>query len=70
MSPYIEKQLFGISGNNLDYFSVKGTDAVDFRSSNITNFDSLEKNAVDLYSSFKSVYLQDRENKVRNSNEA
>ena len=64
-----EKQLFGISGNNLDYFSVKGTDAVDFRSSNITNFDSLEKNAVDLYSSFKSVYLQDRENKVRNSNE-
>ena len=34
---------FGISGNNLDYFSVKGTDAVDFRSDNMTNFDSLEK---------------------------
>ena len=29
--------------------------------------DSLEKNSIDLYSSFKSIYLQDRENKIRNS---
>ena len=33
----------------------------------IINFDSLEKNSLDLYSSFKSLYLQDRENKVSNS---
>ena len=62
-----EKELFGISGNNLDYYSVKGTSAVDFRSENLTNFDSLEKNSLDLYSSFKSIYLQDRSNKIKNS---
>ena len=64
-----ENELFGISGNNLDYFSVKSTDAVDFRSDNILNFDSLEKNSIDLYSSFKSIYLQDRENKINNSDD-
>ena len=62
-----EKELFGASGNVLDYYSVKGTGLVNFRSDNITNFDSLEKNSLDLYSSFKSVYLQDRENKIQNS---
>ena len=62
-----EKELFGISGNSLDYFSVKGTASIDFRSDNITNFDSLEKNSIDLYSSYKSVYLQDRVNKIKNS---
>ena len=62
-----ENKLFGISGNTLDYYSVKGTGAVDFRSKNITNFDSIEKNSIDLYSSFKSIYLQDRENKISNS---
>ena len=62
-----EKEILGVSGNNLDYYSVKGTTAVDFRSDNITNFTSLEKNSIDLYSSFKSIYLQDRENKINNS---
>ncbi len=62
-----EKELLGISGNNIDYYSVKGTTAVDFRANNITNFSSLEKNSLDLYSSFKSVYLQDRENKINNA---
>jgi len=62
-----DKELLGISGNHLDYYSVKGTSAVDFRSNNLTNFESLEKNSIDLYSSFKSIYLQDRENKVKNS---
>ncbi len=62
-----ENRLMGISGNKLDYFSVKGTSAVDFRSMNISNFENLEKNSIDLYSSLKSIYLQDRENKVRNS---
>ena len=62
-----DKELLGISGNHLDYYSVKGTSAVDFRSNNLTNFESLEKNSIDLYSSFKSIYLQDRENKVKNT---
>tara|TARA_B100001121_G_C18502855_1_gene532876 strand:- start:111 stop:809 length:699 start_codon:yes stop_codon:yes gene_type:complete len=62
-----EKELLGVSGNSLDYYSIKGTTAVDFRSENLINFDSLEKNSLDLYSSYKSVYLQNRENKIKNS---
>ena len=62
-----EKKLLGASGNSLDYFSVKGAEDVDFRADNIRNFESLEKNSIDLYSSMKSIYLQDRENKIRNS---
>ena len=62
-----EKELFGSSGNTLDYYSVKATGAVDFRADNDKNFSSLEKNSLDLYSSLKSIYLQDRENKIKNS---
>ena len=62
-----EKELFNVSGNELDFYSLKGIGAVDFRSDNITNFDSLEKSSIDLYSSLKSVYLQDRERKIKNS---
>ena len=56
-----------MSGNNVDYFSVKGTTAVDLRAYNDKNFESLKKNSLDLYSSLKSIYLQDRENKIKNS---
>ena len=62
-----EHELLGASGNSLDYLTVKGTSAVDFRADNDKNFESLEKNSLDLYSSFKSVYLQDRENKISNT---
>ena len=62
-----ENQLFGISGNSIDFYSVKGTTAIDFRADNEINFESLEKNSLDLYSSMKSVYLQDRKNKINNS---
>ena len=44
--------------------------AVDFRADNDKNLESLEKNSIDLYSSIKSVYLQDRENKIKNSTES
>jgi len=64
-----EKELLGASGSVIDYYSVKGTSAVNFRADNIKNFDSLEKNSLDLYSSFKSIYLQDRENKINNTSE-
>ena len=40
---------------------------IDFRSKNIESFDSLEKNSVDFYASIKSLYIQDRENKIRNT---
>ena len=62
-----EHEMFGTSGNSLDYYSVKATGAVDFRADNDKNFKSLEKTSLDLYSSLKSIYLQDRENKIRNS---
>ena len=62
-----EHELLGVSGNSLDYFTLKGTTAIDYRADNELNFESLEKNSLDLYSSLKSIYLQDRENKVKNS---
>ncbi len=62
-----ENEIFGASGNSLDYYSVKGADAVDFRSDNLTSFTSLEETSLDLYSSLKSIYLQDRERKINNS---
>ena len=62
-----ENELFGVSGSQLDYLSVKGTEAVDFRADNDANFESLEKNSIDLYASFKSLYLQNRENKINNA---
>ena len=65
-----ENELLGISGNQFDYLTIKGTTAVDFRADNVNNFESLEKNSIDLYSAFKSLYLQDRENKIQNSSES
>ena len=65
-----EKELLGTSGNQLDYLSVKGATAVDFRADNQVNFDSLEKNSIDLYASYNSLYLQNRENKINNSSES
>ena len=62
-----ENEIFGASGNSLDYYSVKGADVVDFRSDNLTSFTSLENTSLDLYSSLKSIYLQDRERKINNS---
>ena len=46
---------------------MRATTAVDFRADNDKNLDSLEKNSIDLYSAMKSIYLQDRENKIKDS---
>jgi phospholipid-binding lipoprotein MlaA len=37
-----------------------------FRAKNIETLDNLETNSVDFYASVKSLYLQDRENKIKN----
>jgi len=60
-----------VNGNNeyLDgklYAATKTISAVDFRAKNIETLDNLKKNSVDFYASVKSVYLQDRENKIKN----
>ena len=65
-----ENELLGVSGQRLDYLAVKGTTAIDFRADNEVNFDSLEENSIDLYASFKSLYLQNRKNKINNSSES
>tara|TARA_A100001011_G_C14277303_1_gene829901 strand:+ start:739 stop:1527 length:789 start_codon:yes stop_codon:yes gene_type:complete len=49
-----------------NYYYYKGTDAVDFRSKNIETLDSLEKNSIDFYASVKSLYLQNRSQKILN----
>ena len=49
-----------------NYYIYKGTDAVDFRSKNIESIDSLEKNSIDFYASVKSLYLQNRMQKIVN----
>ena len=49
-----------------NYYYYKGTDAIDFRSKNIESIDSLEKNSIDFYASVKSLYLQNRMQKIAN----
>ena len=49
-----------------NYYYYKGTDAVDFRSKNIESIESLEKNSIDFYASVKSLYLQNRQQKISN----
>ena len=51
-----------------DYIASRLATGVDFRAKNIESFDNLEKNAVDFYASVKSLYLQDRQQKILNSN--
>ena len=62
-----EKEFLGVSGCKIDYVGVKAATAVDFRGDNVTNFDSLEKNSIDFYASLRSLYLQDKENKIKNN---
>ena len=49
-----------------NYWYYRGTDGVDFRSKNIESIDSLEKNSIDFYASVKSLYLQNRLQKISN----
>ena len=65
-----EKEIKSISGSRIDYLGVQATSAIDFRGDNMTNFESLEKNSLDLYSATKSLYLQNRSKKIKNSSEA
>ena len=61
----------GVVGNGNysehNYYYYRGTGAVDFRAKNIESFDSLEENSIDLYASLKSLYLQNRKQKIANT---
>ena len=54
--------------SDIDYYSSKVTAGVDFRAKNYNSIENLEKNSVDFYASVKSLYLQDRQQKILNSN--
>ena len=54
--------------SDIDYYSSKVTAGVDFRAKNYDSIENLEKNSVDFYASVKSLYLQDRQQKILNSN--
>ena len=62
-----------INGNNeyltkSDFLTVKVLSGLDFRAKNIDSFENLEKNSMDFYASVKSLYLQDRQQKIANKN--
>jgi phospholipid-binding lipoprotein MlaA len=62
-----------VHGNNhyLDkdiYMTTKTVSGIDFRAKNLESIDNLEKNSMDFYASVRSLYLQDRQQKIRNSN--
>ena len=52
---------------DVDYYSSKVTSGVDFRAKNFDSLENLEKNSLDFYASVKSLYLQDRQQKILNS---
>ena len=52
---------------DFDYYASKVTAGVDFRAKNYDSLENLEKNSIDFYASVKSLYLQDRQQKILNS---
>ena len=50
------------------FLTSKALSGIEFRSNNIDSLNNLEINSVDFYASVKSLYLQDRENKIENQN--
>ena len=53
--------------SDIDYYGSKVTGGVDFRAKNYDSIDNLEKNSLDFYASVKSLYLQDRQQKILNT---
>ena len=49
------------------YMGSRIVGGIDFRANNIESFDNLENNSLDFYASIRSLYLQDRENKIKNN---
>ena len=53
--------------SEFDYYASKVTAGVDFRAKNYDSIENLEENSLDFYASVKSLYLQDRQQKILNS---
>ena len=54
--------------SDFDYYASRLGSGIDFRAKNIDSFENLEKNSMDFYASVRSLYLQDRQRKILNSN--
>lgn len=54
--------------SDIDYYSSRLTSGIDFRAKNYDSIENLEKNSLDFYASMKSLYLQDRQQKILNTN--
>ena len=54
---------------DIDYYSTKVTGGVDFRAKNYDSIENLKENSIDFYASVKSLYLQDRQQKIANTKE-
>ena len=54
--------------SEIDYYSSRITSGIDFRAKNYDALENLEKNSIDFYASVKSLYLQDRQQKILNTN--
>ena len=52
--------------SDVDYYSSKITNGVDFRAKNYDSIENLKTNSLDFYASVKSLYLQDRQQKILN----
>jgi len=53
--------------NDADFYSSKAATGVDFRAKNFDSIENVQKNSLDFYASVKSLYLQDRQQKILNS---
>ena len=51
---------------DVDYYMSKVTAGVDFRAKNYDPIENLEENSIDFYASVKSLYLQDRQQRILN----
>jgi len=49
------------------FIATKALGGIEFRADNINSLDNLEKNSLDFYASVRSLYIQDRENKIKNN---
>jgi len=54
--------------SDVDYYSSRLTSGINFRAKNFDSIENLEKNSLDFYASVKSLYLQDRQQKILNTN--
>ena len=49
------------------FVATKALNGIEFRADNLESLDNIEKNSLDFYASVRSLYLQDRENKINNN---